>query len=185
MNALIVDSVNLAMKELFYKFPGSRLFGLSETVTRQDGDTEQQFPAIINPNGEGQPIIPDDAYPATVYHKQNSILSSEKPNSGYGNGRALKSYIFSNTMIVHINGPKTNVTADEMVSLIEANLPDTIRQPNIRSVNLSTQSFIMSTLQVYSMEYKNVPYRLPLNYYMMAIGYKAEAIFDKNCIPKC
>lgn len=184
---IFIPAINEALKNLSEAFVGSRILGLAESIMRGSTDQEQIFPAIIDPNGEAKPIDVNDVYPITIYHKQNSVSISEKNNSSFGDSRALKIYSYSNVMLVHINGLTVKKTSDEILLLIEANIPDSLKVlgVNLRSVQLKIETAIVNSLTVFNNEYKNVPYRLPLNYYLMAIYYKIDALFDKKCLNKC
>lgn len=184
-NKIFISAINDSLKGFTDSFPESRILGLAESVMRGSTDQEQIFPAIINPQGEAQVIDINDVYPLTIYHKQNSVSIAEKTNSSFGDGRAFKIYSYANAMFIHIKGSSVNLTSDEILSFIEANLPDQLKIPDMRSVQIRTETVILNSLTVFNSEYKNVPYRIPLNYYLMAVYYKVEATFDKRCLEKC
>lgn len=184
MNPLFISNINENLKDLFNAYSGSKVYGLAETIVRQYGDVEQFMPSLIN-GTEAQYIGLDDAASIIVYHKSNSINISDKNNSGYGDVKALKNYSYSNVMVLAYNNLIVKLSQDELMILIEANFPEFLNIENYKQVGLKTETVNLNTLSVFNSEYKGSIKAIPLNFRMMAVYYRIDSLFDKNCFPKC
>lgn len=184
-NALFIQKINDGLSEMASKFTGSRVFGLAQSIIRQSGDNTQLLPTIVDLSGEGTYIGVDDAAPLTIYHKSNSIAVSEKQGSGYGDNRSNKTYTYSNALVVFMDRKALGMLPDELILFIQANLPDSLKIGNYKSVNVRMQNIILNSQQVFASEYQNVDYRIPPRFSLFAINYQIESVFDKNCFATC
>ena len=177
----IVERINFYLRDLFIKngFGDLSLFGLSETVTRED----QQFPVFFKTN-QGTWAGFDDRKEIILYHKLNSVQTTQA-NTGYGdkNGDVVNRY--SMNLVVYFKSQK--VKPDEMFAFIQAVLPEspTIENSNFTYIRTSVLSAILNTMQVFNSEYKGIAYSLKPEQSLINISYTIESRFKKGCFNCC
>lgn len=184
-NSKFIDAINRQLAVLGTAFTGARVYGLAQSVVRSTGDGDQILPAVVDLSGEEKYVGLDDAGSVTIYHKANTIAVSEKSNSGYGDRRAFKTYLYGNTMIVFLDRQATKLLPEDFILFLEANLEDNLKMENYRSVIIRIQNIILNSAQVFDSEYKNVPNRINPRYSLFAINYQIESVFDKSCFATC
>jgi hypothetical protein len=184
-NALFISEINKSFANLLQAFPGSVAYGLAETVIRGAEDTPQFIPGEILPDGEVRYIGLDDIAPLSLYHKASTELIADKAGSGYGDSALYKLYTYNNIIVINFDTSITKQTPDQMLLLIEANLPQSMKVPSYKTATISTTGAILNTQQIFVQEYRGNTNRLPYTRKLMSISYKVEALFDKNCLNKC
>lgn len=184
-NAKFISAINEQINPLVTSFAGAKIYGIAQAIIGKGDTGDELIPCLVDKDGEGKYVGVDDTAPITIYHKSNSISVSDKQNSGTGDSRADKVYLYANTMIVFLDRKKTLLMPDELVLLIQANLADAIKIPNYKSVNVRIQNIILNTQQVFASEYQNTPYKIPPRFSLFAINYQIESTFDKKCFAKC
>lgn len=182
---VFINKINEQIKPLFDKFTGSRIYGLAQGIISSKSDKPVLVPAIVDKNGEGTFAGIDDVSPFILYHKANLINASIQPNSGVGDSIGNLVYNYSNSMIIFLDRKKTKLLPDELVLFIQANLPETLKVDNYKSVNLRIQNIILNTQTVFASEYQNTMYSIKPEQNLFAINYTIESIFDKKCFAKC
>lgn len=183
-NTIFISAINQSLQPFFDKYVGSRLLGLAETIVRKIADGDEYMPALVK-NGEAEYVGLDDRFPITIYHKANSITISDKSGSGYGDSIGFKNYSYANVMIIAFDSTIIHLTQDQLLLLIEANLPESLKVSGYRQVNLKTESAVLNSLNVFDNEYKGIESGIPLNFRLMAVYYRIDSLFEKQCFPKC
>lgn len=173
------DIVNELNKTL--NLPGdSDIHGIGQTVLRKN----DKLPAIIKRNGEAVYVGIDDQFSIRIYHKVNSMDTVYK-TKGYGDsaGSITNTYLLS--LVVFMNRKKIGQYADELVTLIQSQFPDTLKLEPYQSINIFFNSVILNDVQVYNQEYTTEEYRLAPEHNLFLINYKLEASFKKECFITC
>ena len=177
----IVERINFYLKDSFIKngFGDLSLFGVSETVTRED----QQFPVFFKTN-QGTWAGFDDRKEVILYHKLNSVQTTQ-PQTGYGNNFGDVINRYSMNLVVYFKSQK--VKPDEMFAFIQAVLPEspTIENSNFTYIRTSVLSAILNTMQVFNGEYKVISYTLKPEQSLINISYIIESRFKKGCFNCC
>ena len=177
----IVERINFYLKDSFIKngFGDLSLFGLSETVTRED----QQFPVFFKTN-QGTWAGFDDKKEIILYHKLNSVQTTQ-PQTGYGNNFGDVVNRYSMNLVVYFKSQK--VKPDEMFAFIQAVLPEspTIENSNFTYIRTSVLSAILNSMQVFNGEYKGITYTLKPEQSLINISYIIESRFKKGCFNCC
>jgi len=177
----IVERINFYLRDSFIKngFGDLSLFGLSETVTRED----QQFPVFFKTN-QGTWAGFDDRKEVILYHKLNSVQTTQ-PQTGYGNNFGDVVNRYSMNLVVYFKSQK--VKPDEMFAFIQAVLPEspTIENSNFTYIRTSVLSAILNSMQVFNGEYKGITYTLKPEQSLINISYIIESRFKKGCFNCC
>ena len=177
----IVERINFYLKDSFIKngFGDLSLFGLSETVTRED----QSFPVFFKTN-QGTWAGFDDRKEIILYHKLNSVQTTQ-PQTGYGNNFGDVVNRYSMNLVVYFKSQK--VKPDEMFAFIQAVLPEspTIENSNFTYIRTSVLSAILNSMQVFNGEYKGITYTLKPEQSLINISYIIESRFKKGCFNCC
>lgn len=181
MNSTIIEHINHSLKGLFEKFPGSKYYGLAQSVVRD----QQLLPCTIDKFGEGKYVGIDTAIPIQLYHKQISLTTAIRPGSGYGDDTGDYQNTYTNVMIVYLNRTKTNLLPDEFYLYVQANFLDTINIPDFALVNVRPTSVILNRDVVLNSEYGPSAPKLGAEHHFFAINYTIESAFNKNCFEKC
>ena len=184
-NGKFISAINDRLSQVASKYTGSRVFGLAQSISRPVSEGLQTMPAIVSQDGEEKYVGLDDSAPLTIYHRANSISVSDKTNSGYGDARSFKVYLYSNVMIVFMDRAITRMLPDEFILFMEANIQDQLLIENYRSVIVRIQNIILNSAQVFNSEYQNVSFRMSPRFSLFAINYQIESVFDKNCFATC
>ena len=177
----IVERINFYLKDSFIKngFGDLSLFGISETVTRED----QQFPVFFKTN-QGTWAGFDDRKEVILYHKLNSVQTTQ-PQTGYGNNFGDVVNRYSMNLVVYFKSQK--VKPDEMFAFIQAVLPESpqIENSNFTYIRTSVLSAILNSMQVFNGEYKGITYTLKPEQSLINISYIIESRFKKGCFNCC
>lgn len=184
-NLKFISAINEQISPLLAAFTGARLNRLAQSIVRGRGANIELLPALVDMDGEGTYIGMDDTSPITIYHKANSITMTEKPNSGYGNSKALKINTYANSMIVFLDRKATKMMPDELILLLQANLADEIKLKPYQTIQFRFQNIILNSQQVFASEYQNTEYKIPPQFSLLAINYQIESTFDKSCFATC
>lgn len=185
-NSKFISAINDQIQPLLKAFTGSRIYGLTQPISKPVGqDQFQTIPCIVDNSGEAKYVGVDDAALITIYHKSNTLTITEKANSGSGDVRAYTVYTYYNSMIVFIDRKRTGMLPDEFALLLQANLKDAIKIENFRAVVVRLQNIILNSQQVFATEYQNTEYRISPQFSLFAINYQIESTFDKRCFATC
>jgi hypothetical protein len=175
----VVDYINSRIKEVLQK---AKIYGIARTATR-DG-------SIMPVTSDGEWIKyagVDDIYSAIIYHKHLSISSANAPRSGFGDN--ISDLVNTNqmTMVVFMDEKKTGITADQLYTLIQAQITGILKLDGYKSVRIGVSSAILNDAQVWAQEYGNTPLQLKASQRLIQLGYSIVVTLDKNCItiPKC
>jgi hypothetical protein len=182
---LFISGINEQIGSLFQKWPGCKIHGLAQSVTRESGTKPETLPALVDDKGEGQFVGMDDKHPVIIYHKAGSVASSVKPNSNYGDSSGDIVNTYSMTMIVFIDRKKISQAPDDIVQLLQTSISDRLKIKNFKSVIIRIQNIILNTQQVFAGEYQNTQYKIKPSQSLFAINYQIESTFDKRCFAKC
>lgn len=179
----VISIVNRELSDLFSKYPGVKIYGLTQPMTRKKGTETSVIPALVDMMGEGKWVGVDDTAPLIVYHKTLSQMAViQKPASGYGDGTESIN-LYNNGLIVFFDRSKIKLTADEVQRYIQVRIPERIKLENFKSIRILFQGINMNGQQVYQIEYPGKVID-PKNS-MLQISYQVEARFSKNCFADC
>lgn len=177
---LVVEYINSRVKEFL---TNAKLYGIARTASR-DG-------SIMPVTNEGDWIKyagVDDIYPAIIYHKHLSITTTDAPRSGFGDN--ISDLVNTNQMgmVVFLDEKKTGLKADEIYTLIQAQVTGILKFDGYKSVRIGVSSAILNDAQVWAQEYGiNAPLQLKASQRLIQLGYSIVVTLNKNCItiPKC
>lgn len=162
------------------KFPGYKLFGVTQPITAEG----QTFPGIFEQGGRYAGI--DDRESFILYHKAGAVTIAELPRSGYGDSRTK--YVtgtYGMNMIVWFNPKTCCINSDEILLALMAAIPESLDVADYSAVNLRINSAILNQQQVFQNEYKGVQYFLNPESSLLSIGYTIEGRFRKDCFNFC
>lgn len=169
----IVDELNVIVAGVF---SGAKTYNIAYPALRD----QDILPAV----GEKYVGI-DDTFPMQVYHKLNTLVSSLQPVRAYGDSRGAQVNAWGMSMIIFNNGKRTKLTSDEIVLLIQSNIPQSIESDYYQYVNLTFQGANLNDQQVFAQEYRSEKYRLLSNQNLIQVNYTLETVFKKGCFIKC
>ncbi len=162
----IICQINKSLEGVF---KGSTVYGVATNVEREGRST----PVI-----DGKAVSYDDSYSLQLYHKLNGISIDYK--SGYGNTKnTINTYSVS--AVVFNNENITKLKQDEIAIIIQSILSTL----NIVSVQVLPTSIILNSQQIFSNEYKGVPYALNEYQSLMQVNYQVAVSFKGNCFTVC
>lgn len=159
---------------------GAGIHGVGQSVLRDD----DKLPAVIKQNGEAEYVGIDDKYRIRLYHKLNSVII-KRSASGYGGSAGAIVNSYSLSLVVFLNRRKANMFSDELMTMIQSQVPDFIKLKPYDQVSVSFNSAILNDLQVYNQEYSTKKYRLGPEHNLFQLNYTAEATFTKGCLNTC
>lgn len=165
-------------------YPSGKLYGLT-SLMRRDNYT---IPAEINFEGEGIPITPDNTIPMIVYHRLNSIASTQANTTpNYGDKVSNFNNAFSLSAFVYFDRSQLKKSVDDIYFSIQAaisRISQNLRQPVVQ-YQVQVNGAIFNDLQVWNNEFtSNTTYKLPTNANFIQINYSVIAVFNTNCF-KC
>lgn len=155
----------------------AKKFGLAQTYLR----AKEKLPGTVTRDGKTEYVGFDDKYKISWYHKVNSLTTRVQANSGFGRTAGKQINSFAMSMIVFLNRKRLNKYADEIVALIQALTPETIKQ----SIRISFNTTILNDQQVYAQEYVSETYRLGPEHNLFQINYTLEVDLNKDCFNTC
>lgn len=149
---------------------------------------------IATPALRGEQVIPainekyigiDDSFPVRIYHKLNGMVSSIRPNTGYGDDIGDHVTAFNMSMIVFNNQLLSKLKPDQMVLFLQVNTPRRVSSDTFKKIAITYNNAILNDAQVFSQEYGSTEYRLKLNQNLIQINYTVEATYLYGCFAKC
>lgn len=185
MNSTFIDHINSDLTKLFDNYPGSKLYGLAQSVVRRKGDAFELLPATVDKYGEGKWVGLDTTVPIQLYHKAVTLNTVVTTGSGYGDDLGEYQNTYGNTMIVYLNRTKTKLLPDELYLYLQANFPERLSVPDMNRVTIRITSVILNTQTVVNAEYQNTAILLGPEHNLFAVNYTIESVFNKNCFEKC
>lgn len=175
----IITEVNKSIPECLK----AKVYGLAQTVIRTRAGDEYEFlPGIVSDNGEVKYVGLDDTESIIIYHKCKGITCNTKP--GRGDSYDVLN-VYDNAMIVYSDRQKTKLRPDELVLLIQANLPSTITLAPYMLIAVKFLNVVLNDQVVFLQEYKETDFRLPANKNLIQINYSIETTFQKRCFKEC
>ena len=181
----VTAQINEALKTLFDKYPGKKIYGITQPMERTQGTETEIIPCEIDSNGEGTYVGIDDTAPLIVYHKLGNAVASTPPpvRSGYGDGEYSVN-TFSGAMIVYFDRKVVTLMPDELFFYIQGALPTQIKLSPFKNIRILFQNVILNSQAVYQSEYQNGQ-TLDPGKSMIAINYQIESTFSKDCFATC
>lgn len=172
--------INEKLKESFTKNGIKQVltFGITENVV----SNEQQFPVMFQ-GSDGKWAGFDDTKNIILYHKINSV--SVIIPEGYGDGNKNIINRYGLTMYLFFDMGKTGLSKDEMFTFIQAVLPEFMKGDKFSYIRTSVSNAILNTQQVFSSEYKGIPFSLKPEQSLISISYTIEGRFKKGCFNCC
>lgn len=195
---LIVKAINETLNNNLFKdkrFSVPQLFGISETIVSQDRDkegneVENQFPAIVDLNGDSHTISPDGDIPIMVFHKiEGSAIKNLKKQYGRKNSSIERLTVMK--MIVVAFRDKIKVTRETLDLAIMAAFPtgmssESLSNMALKSCSINVLSSIHNDRGIYQREWPSAGKPLDTSLMIFEINYQIGCTFDKNCInPIC
>lgn len=175
----LIQEVNEPLIECL---PDGVVYGLAQSMVRKVGTELETLPAVVNHDGEGKYVGVDDDFGVIVYHKSLSIVCREV--KGHGDFNDIVN-TYTNCMIVYLDRKRLSIRADQLLLLIQAVFPSTIKLPPYKTVAIKFASVIMDDIAVFASEYKGTSFSLPAEKNIFQINYGIEATFSKNCFKDC
>lgn len=179
----VINGINGVLTDLFKKFPGVKVYGMSQQMIKtQKIGKNTVYPAVVDKNGEGKWVGVDDTAPLTIYHKTVSPVTV-RTIEGYGDlQETINTY--NNGLIVIFDRSKICLTTDEVQQLIQVNFPTLARNANFKSIRINIVSVILNSQQVFQSEYQNAKTIDPKTS-MVQINYQIESRFSSACFARC
>lgn len=186
MNSTFIDHINSDLKKLFDNYPGSKLYGLAQSVIRKKGlDQQELLPCTVDKYGEGKWVGIDSTVPIQLYHKSVTLSTTIVPNSGHGDDMGEYQNTYGNVMIVYLNRTKTKLLPDELFLYLQANFPEQLKYPDFSRITVRITSVILNTQTVINAEYQNTSFVLSPEHNLFAVNYTIDSVFNKHCFEKC
>lgn len=179
-----IKQINEKLEPLFEKWTGSVLHGYTQSMIRKKGNEVELLPAVVDKNGEGKYVGPDDTNPVSLYHKLNNLNSTVR-NNGVGDslGDILNTY--QNSMVVFLDRKKTNLLPDELLLYIQANFPERLKIAPYKNITIKFTGVILNSRAVFEREFQGTAFKLPNEKTLFEINYTIESLFSKECFNKC
>jgi len=169
----IISSLN----ELIELPKGSEVNGVAELVNRDD----HTLPEI-----DGKFVGIDDTYPVRLYHRLINMNVSVQAGTAYGNSAGDVKNTYSVAMIVFLQHQRSQLYPDELLILLQNQLPNRIKQNPYKDIRITLTSAQLDSQTTWLQEYKGaVDYRLKSDQFLFRINYTIETIFTKGCFTKC
>lgn len=157
---------------------GIKLYGIGKTASNGDK---------ILPYIDGKFIGIDDTYPATAYHKEQSVSSTTVQGSGYGDDERWLQTTWLMSFIINFNEKKCGITADKLYTYIQGKITGVLKAEGYKSIRVNVLNAILNDGLVWGQEYGDTPFRLFEAQRLIQINYSIVIVFDKTCIaiPNC
>ena len=150
----IIEDLNGRFKKLFEKYPGTKIYGLAQSVVRVTGTETELLPGTINKSGEIEYVGVDDTYPVIIYHKNGSIGSIQTLKNGRGDTTGDIVNTFNNSIVVYFDRSKIHAMPDEVAFALQTSMPDKIDLEPFKNIRILFQAVILNSGQVYGGEYQ-------------------------------
>lgn len=183
----IIDEINTSLQAMVDCDLAEQKVGIHKvaiTQQRNNNPKSDWLPATMDRQGEGGYVGIDDEYAVRLYHKINSI-SCTLSSKGMGRSPGEQRNVYNISIIVFLNRKRSVYYPDEIVQLIQAWFPDSIKLEPYSSINIFFQNVILSDLQVYNQEYKTEVFLLKPEHNLFLINYQVETVFKKFCFKNC
>jgi len=156
---------------------GSEVNGVAELVSKDDSTL---------PEIDGKYVGIDDIYPVRIYHRILSMSSKVDVKGGYGNSIGDVVNTYSISMVVFLQHQKTSLYPDQLILLIQANMPDTIKIIPYKNIKITFTGAGLDSQSNWTQEYRTgTDYRLKSDQFLFKINYNIETTFSKGCFKEC
>lgn len=156
---------------------GSEVNGVAELVSRD----ESTLPEI-----DGKFVGIDDIYPVRIYHRILSMSSKIDTKGGYGNAVGDVVNTYSITMVVFLQHERAGRYPDELILLIQANMPDRLKIVPYKDIKVTFTGAQLDSQSTWVQEYRTgADYRLKSDQFLFKINYNIETTFSKGCFKEC
>lgn len=167
----------------------SSFYGITQPVTRRSEDKTDIVPAVMS-GDEFKYVGPDDDTNLIIYHKLNGNAYSNISGTGYGRSQGFEKCVSDCSMVVFGMRFKLGVSQHQLEQKVNQNLIEKITKAKLvelklNTVNINAVSSNMDAAQVFSNEFKNVPYFLSEKHILFELKYTIEAIYNKGCFTNC
>jgi hypothetical protein len=156
---------------------GSEVNGIAELVFRDD---------TTLPEVDGKYVGIDDTYSVRIYHRLLGMQTKIAPRSNFGDSAGDISNTYSLAMVVFLQKERAKMYPDELLTRIQASMPETIKMEPYRRINIVFSGAALDSQSNWVQEYRTgTDYRLKSGQYLFKINYSIETIFSKGCFPGC
>jgi len=162
----IISGINESLAGVF---KGSTLYGVA-TLTERDGKG--------SPMVDEKPVGFDDSYALQSYHRLGDVAVTY--SSGYGDQQNTVN-TFQVSMLVFNNKKQTKLNTDEIAMIVQSVLGN----KKINSVRILPTRIILNSQQIFTTEYRGVPYPFDEDFSLMQINYTVEVTFKSGCFDLC
>lgn len=162
----IITLINQSLEGIF---KGGKMYGVATLIEREG----KGLPVV-----DELPVSYDDSFAMQLYHRIAGATITYQP--GYGD-KVKTIDTFQVSMFVFNNENHTKIKTDEIAMIIQSVLATL----NIYSARILPTAIILNSQQVFSSEYKGVPYALNEYQSLMQINYLVEVTFTGNCFDLC
>ncbi len=169
MTNSIRNIISLINNSIIGVFKGSTVYGVATLVERE---------------GKGSPVVDqksvvfNDSYAFQIYHRLQGVNITY--GAGYGNSKTTVN-TFQVSAICFNNEKITKLKTDEIAMILQS----VFATLNISSVRILPTQIILNSQQIFTTEYKGVPYALNEFQSLMQINYQVEITFKGNCFDLC
>ncbi len=190
----IVKLINAALLTLAFNTESrqkSALYGISKTLPyKQKADTTYELiPTLLDLDGDGKKLIPDDNNSIQIYHKINSTASiPDKVQYGNTNDKIIRTTQMS--MIVWAQSNKINMFDNELDQLMLSVFPNKIAKDKLNEMKLTDctinyNSTDFNSMAIFMREYATKQYYLNPQHLLFEVKYSIECRLNKSCIKTC
>lgn len=172
------------------KFQGGSWNGIAEFVYEEIDGVRMKRPTVISEDGDGSDVMVNDTYPMVVYHRIASLTYENEDDWDFGDPNMIKREIANMIMIVFGDRSRLNVTSEDMVATIAANMPASLSSSQytalqIISAEINVGQPTINKQEVFDQEYEGSEYNLKTNSIFVSIPYTITTSYSKNCFNIC
>lgn len=186
--AKIVEEINNAFKNALSAYPSARYFGLSNMISLKTTDGKTiTIPSAFQPSSkDGLPVINDDRFSFTIFHKAINSSASSSSTNGYGDGQT-KSINANTDVDLILMGFKSKIKAcpiNLMAALVDT-IPNISFQGQKIQNNINWISSNWDYRNVFNQNFQNVGYQIGPDEFIISSRYRVEQSYLKGCLNIC
>jgi len=192
----IVAHIDAALKATAFadaRFAGSRFAGAVQQVPiRIDSDNRMIIvPATKTNAGEVTPVLPDDRFPLTTYHRLVSLTGAPAPkNQQFGSNNDTVTRTCEMVLVVSGFTNKLNLDALDLEGMIDAAFPTALDKGvqtalGLQRCDIAYGGARFESWKVYNEEYIGDGVLLKPHQLLLACRYKIESSYRKRCFNPC
>ncbi len=189
----IVTLINTSMQTGNFKsrrFQSAKFFTIADPIKTTGEDNERREPYIIDNNGEGVAVVPDDTYGLQVYHVADSLAYQIADPDDYGTPGTTMQETANMRMVFWGRRGKLKVRLEDVIAASAMDFPKEFLPSDLTPLGMNSCRIEMGEVDsdpysVWDKEFQGTEFQLGTDTILFDISYKIIDTYNRSCFNLC